>query len=282
MSKLKFVFISILILIVGICVGAFSQTARFFVLALLYSLGVFLLKQNPFQKKSTGILVFILPFILLIIPFEIYALFYKSYLGLPMFLGGILGISFTLIFAESNIKKIGYSLLLFVVFLGIISFYLPNYFVYIYEEKNKILENQLPNIVLHDESNNIVDIQSFRNKITVIDFWSTSCGVCIKKFPEFEELKNEYKNDSSIAFYSLNLPNKRDKNDVASEFTNEYSFSKLYGNFETADKLLIKKVPQCMIIDKNLKIRYIGFLNTDSRNLYNNFNSIIKNIKNEK
>lgn len=266
----------------GVCIGAFSQVARFFVLALLYSLGVFLLKQNPFQKKSTGILVFILPFLLLLIPFEIYALFYKNYLGLPVFLGGILGILFTLIFADSNIKKIGYSLLLFVVVLGIISFFLPTYYVYIKQKKNEIENTQLPNIVLFDETNKRVDLQSFKNKITVLDVWSSSCGICIRDFPEFEKLKNEFKNDSSITFYSLNLPNKRDKKDIVSKFTKDYSFSKLYGDSETGVELKINSVPKCIIIDKNLKIRYIGFFNTGSANLYYNFNSIIKNIKNEK
>ena len=277
-----FVALSILILVLGVCSGVFGQVLRFFVITILYCLGVFLLKHSPFQKKSTGILVYALPFLLLMIPTEIYSQLYKNYSGIPMFLGGVLGILFAIKLSNSSNKKIIYSLLIATFFIGIITYFLPNYYVYIKHKKNEIENTQLPNIVLYDETNKMVDLQSFKNKITVLDVWSSSCGVCIRDFPEFEKLKNEYKKDTAITFYSLNLPNKRDNRGFVSKFTSEYSFSKLYADNKVQEKLKIKSVPKCVIIDKNLKIRYIGFFNTGSTNLYYNFNSIIKTIKNDK
>ena len=46
-------------------------------------------------------------------------------------------------------------------------------------------------------------------------------------------------------------------------------------------KIRINGVPKIMILDRNLKIRYIGPLLRKKSNLYNNFYITVNNIKNE-
>jgi len=114
-----------------------------------------------------------------------------------------------------------------------------------------------------------------------LDIWNSSCGICIKKFPDFEKLKNEFSKDSSMVFYTLNLPMQRfleEKQDVE-KYTKPYSFGKLYADKSVQAQLNINAVPQYMIIDKNKKVRYLGTLNTGTFEFYNNFYSIIEKIK---
>jgi thiol-disulfide isomerase/thioredoxin len=49
-----------------------------------------------------------------------------------------------------------------------------------------------------------------KGKIVVFDFWSTSCGVCFREFPEYDRVYQKYRNRDDIAMYAVNLPFKRD------------------------------------------------------------------------
>ncbi|MDF0717995.1 TlpA disulfide reductase family protein [Muricauda sp. 334s03] len=49
------------------------------------------------------------------------------------------------------------------------------------------------------------DTIQFQNKITVLDFWNTSCKPCYEKFPYYEKISKKYQHPE-IAFYSVNVP----------------------------------------------------------------------------
>lgn len=282
LGKNTFVLLSLSILILGVCSGAFGQLYRFFIVTFLYLLGVFLLKYSPYKKRTTSILIYALPFFLLIGPAFLYTFSYKNFLNIPWFLGGLFGVVFAVKFSKYKTKTILFSLFVANVTLAIATYFLPNYYNYLGNKQNIVESKDLPRFIIYDESNKIVDKETFKGKITVIDVWASSCGVCIKKFPEFDKLKNEFKIDTTISFYSLNLPLKKDKREEVSKITKSFSFTKLYGSEQTKEKLKIELVPTYIILDKNSKIRYVGSFNTGSNEIYNNFYSIIKDLKNEK
>ncbi|GAA3780524.1 hypothetical protein GCM10022271_10990 [Corallibacter vietnamensis] len=122
-----------------------------------------------------------------------------------------------------------------------------------------------------------------QNKVLVLDFWTTSCGVCFKKFPEFEKLFKEYKNDTKIEFYSINVPTKRDEFTKTRELVNKlgYDFQTVYAKSknDVESKLKISGYPSFMIVKDNI-IQFDGYLNINPVVLvYNSKNELEKIVK---
>ncbi len=63
--------------------------------------------------------------------------------------------------------------------------------------------NILPSVVVETLEGNDVDLAQYRGKILVINWWSTSCGPCIKEMPELNRLKASYLEDSDIVFLAI-------------------------------------------------------------------------------
>ncbi len=76
------------------------------------------------------------------------------------------------------------------------------------EEKiNVVLEgNQSPNAEITAIDGSKVEIESFRGKLLVIDFWATWCSPCIKEAPFFKKIAEKHKN-SNVEFISISIDN---------------------------------------------------------------------------
>jgi len=176
----------------------------------------------------------------------------------------------------SSFKK---TAVIFILMIGILSYLLPNYYVYIRNKPNDVISKHVPELTLYDEAGKRFNLKDKTGKIIVLDLWNSSCGACIKAFPKFEALRNEFKNDTIIEFYSLNIPiRKVDEKERAKKFTDKYNFSKLYADINASKALNITAVPQYLIIDKNQNIAYIGGLYTETNVFYNNFYKLIKDL----
>jgi len=122
---------------------------------------------------------------------------------------------------------------------------------------------------------------NFDKEVTVIDLWSTSCGVCFRKFPEFEKLKQEFEGNDNIQFYSANVPLKNDTHEktLATIKRLNYDYETLFAEkFEMIrDSLGINGFPQLLII-KNDTIRYLGDMETDKTIVLTNTKDVIRNL----
>ncbi|MGY0407820.1 MAG: TlpA family protein disulfide reductase [Polaribacter sp.] len=126
------------------------------------------------------------------------------------------------------------------------------------------------------------DIKEKRGKVIVFDLWYSSCGICFKEFPEFEKLSKEYKNDSLVELYTLNLPLKRDSIASMKNMLKSYNFKKLYSSNLDSFKILNNRtVPKIIIVDKKGNVSYKGGLNTHKFAIYKRIRSLINNLKNE-
>lgn len=194
--------------------------------------------------------------------------------------------------------------------LGIIG--LVSWYFAIRDSKNKNLKNSIPFIVLlllstyvyanwlhgfsytiekdkfdssievFNQKGELIKLDKPQNKVIVLDFWSTNCAVCFKKFPEFESEFLKYKKDSMVELYSFYLPLKYDDVNDKEKLVEHYKFPKLHTlDLDAWKKLNIVGVPVMFIIDKNGVIRHKGSFNTKKFMIYNNFNSIIEKLKNE-
>ena len=59
-------------------------------------------------------------------------------------------------------------------------------------KSNKKDDVKLPNIVLYDQYGKKHNIEEYKGKVVVINFWATWCGYCVEEMPEFEKVYKEF------------------------------------------------------------------------------------------
>lgn len=104
-----------------------------------------------------------------------------------------------------------------------------------------------------------------KNKIIILDFWSTSCGICFSKFPDLEATYQKYKNFKNIEIYAVNFPLRNDNERKTMKILDSlgYNFPKLYAKSDAQieKRLKFNTFPHLIII-KNGKIRFDGMFET--------------------
>jgi thiol-disulfide isomerase/thioredoxin len=134
------------------------------------------------------------------------------------------------------------------------------------ENKNAQTDSDFPIVKFTDASKSIVTLN--KDKIIVLDFWTTSCAICFTKFPGLEETYLKYKNNPDVLIYAVNVPLRNDKFDETTTILKKlgYTFPKIYATSakQVEDSLKINAYPHLLII-KNGKIRFSGILETDKK-----------------
>lgn len=112
-----------------------------------------------------------------------------------------------------------------------------------------------------DEQKNFITKNNFQNKIVLLDFWHTSCGVCFQKFPQVQAAADKYKDASSVEIFAVNKPIEEDKPNQAFEMIKErgYSFHVVIAKDEDLpEKLGVKFYPTTLVINQMGRIVYKG------------------------
>ena len=185
-----------------------------------------------------------------------------------------------LAFLYFKYKKI--SILIFsVLIFSFVSFILfPNYFSFYYNhDSDKNIK--FPEMFFLNNKKEKIYLES--NKIIVLDFWTSTCGVCFQEFPIFESAYEKYKKYKNVKFYTVNVPLSIDKFEKTITILDSLGLrsSKLYATSskEIELKLKFNTFPHLLII-KNGQIRYDGFLeNKQSSYFYNIETQIDKLLK---
>jgi thiol-disulfide isomerase/thioredoxin len=112
-----------------------------------------------------------------------------------------------------------------------------------------------------DEQQNIVTDESFRNKIVLLDFWYTGCGVCFEKFPQVQAAYDRYKDDPSVAIFAVDEPIEEDTPGQAFQVIKDegYSFPVVIAKDEELPKKFgVKYYPTTFVIDRSGQIVFKG------------------------
>lgn len=119
----------------------------------------------------------------------------------------------------------------------------------------------IPNIAYNDPFGKALDINSFKGKYVLIDFWASWCGPCRKAIPEIKELYSKYK-DSGLEVLSVSV----DTDDAAwrkamSEENMPWPQVLSPDKNKTMASFMIIGIPTLYLIDREGKIveKYTGF-----------------------
>jgi thiol-disulfide isomerase/thioredoxin len=98
------------------------------------------------------------------------------------------------------------------------------------------------------------------NKIVLLDFWHTACGVCFEKFPRLQALRNKYRDDPKVLIFAVNKPIEDDKPGQAFRMIEErgYTFPvAIPKDEELPEKFGVRSYPATFIM-VNKKIVFYG------------------------
>jgi peroxiredoxin len=112
------------------------------------------------------------------------------------------------------------------------------------------------NLTIFTREGTKVDLSNLRGKIVLVHFWATWCPPCVDELPELNAFWQKYKNNPSIALYSVSEDPSWEAID---EFRKLHPFDlPLYRDpdAKTAHKFGSIKFPETYIADKKGKILY--------------------------
>lgn len=123
-----------------------------------------------------------------------------------------------------------------------------------------------------------------KDTLYVLDFWFSKCSPCYEKFEDFRSIKNIYKENRKIVFYSVGVPLKGENRNYIYKIADSINlnYQTIYINsMEVAKKnLKITSFPYVIILD-NGNVNYEGYPYTDKIILSNGItNQIDKALEN--
>ncbi|QUM85864.1 TlpA disulfide reductase family protein [Moritella sp. 28] len=124
--------------------------------------------------------------------------------------------------------------------------------------ENKV--SQAPTFVLPGINNTQVNLEDYRGKVVLVDFWASWCTPCIRSFPWMEEMVEKY-GEKGFVVIAINMDQ---ESILATKFLQRYP-NKLTIAFDpqgvVAEQYEIMGLPNSFILNKKGEIVYkhIGF-----------------------
>ncbi len=107
---------------------------------------------------------------------------------------------------------------------------------YYYRYSPKSIEINSLEIV--DLNGNSIDLDTYKNKPLVINFWATWCGTCIKEMPAFQKAQSELAGKVNFIYIS-----EEDNNTILNSIHNRNFKGNFYKTAQAFEKLGIRSWP---------------------------------------
>lgn len=185
------------------------------------------------------------------------------------------------VFMGSWARKQKLQFVYFAVLLAFVSVLVRPNLIHYFRNIDAFQNKKIPELAFYSLENEPIQ---FEDKVIVIDLWSTSCGVCFRKFPIFEKLKQDFETNDNIQFFSANVPLPNDTRDKTLKTIKQlnYDYETIFAEkFETIrDSLGINGFPYLLIV-KNDTIKYLGDMETEKKIVLTNTKNVIHQILEE-
>jgi thiol-disulfide isomerase/thioredoxin len=112
-----------------------------------------------------------------------------------------------------------------------------------------------------DEKGKVISRKDISNKIVLLDFWHTACGVCFQKFPKLQKVYEKYKSNPTVTILAVNTPLEEDKEGQAFQMIQErgYTFPVVIAKRDDLAKALdVKGYPTTFIVDPQGTVIFKG------------------------
>jgi len=255
---------SVLLLMIAPIGGYWGHNFKFAAAAVLYCLlTVVLLTRIANQNRFWVVFSIVLPVLLIYSPIH-FNRFSDTLLSLPSFIAHLIGISVGVLIVtigNTRVKIFIGSILL------VVSFWvaIEGYSMWLNKVNFGSFTGRVSKTVrpfkLYNIEGRVVSDTDFKNKLVVLDFWNTACGVCFEKFPKLENVSNRFQKNTAVDFYSVNIPLKRDSSGYAKRVWDSlpYTVHGLFTNNSQMEKHFgVRVYPTTLIIKNGINVIYQG------------------------
>ena len=114
------------------------------------------------------------------------------------------------------------------------------------------IDQSAPDFKLSDLNGNSVALNSMRGKVVLLDFWSSSCGPCIREMPMIEAIGEAHKPDLIVWGVSFDQPD-RDKKWLLQHQRTQPTLSD--ADFVVSDLYKVPGIPALVLIGMDGKVK---------------------------
>ena len=133
--------------------------------------------------------------------------------------------------------------------------------------RSRLVKEKIADFSLKDLEGKTVTLSSLKGSIVIIDYWSTTCGPCLRAFPGLNAAVLKYKNRQDIVFLFINEhpdPYEKRKQDLQAFMkAKKYQFRVLldendasHPNGRVAKTQKVKALPSKFVIDREGYLRF--------------------------
>ncbi|MFZ2197341.1 MAG: TlpA disulfide reductase family protein [Thermodesulfovibrionales bacterium] len=123
--------------------------------------------------------------------------------------------------------------------------------------------NRAPSFLLKDVRGNNVSLSDFKDKVVVMDFWTTWCSWCKETTEELEKLHNKYK-DRDVVFLGISMDSGSNAEKKVMNFAEKHdlTYLMLVDDGSASKSYQVNKLPTTYILDRDhiIKQIYPGYL----------------------
>lgn len=259
LSKIQFVCLNVVLLITLIGSGGFLPVIYKLLLTciLFFFAAWYLLKKTPFSKNISFVIIF-LP-VLFIYGFGyIYGLVYdEAYLGKPFFWTYL--VLAIILYVKDSYQFSKLKLIAFYVVFCLISAGITHYTT-VENRAKKIEYSAFDQVKFRDKEGNQYSFDSFKGKLTILEFWSVVCVNCPESMTKVQNFAEQYKNDERIDFYLVNVELKENDRRLK-KIEDQYHLKKLYIEKDKFEELNIQATPGMIVLNPEGEIVFAGYPN---------------------
>lgn len=119
-----------------------------------------------------------------------------------------------------------------------------------------------PPFTFYDEQGRAVTRESLKGRTVVLDFWTTSCAVCYRKFPDLQKVRDRFRHRTDVTVLAVHLREQQEMSDYPRRFfaASAFDFARVW-TVETRRMMSqfgFPTVPTVVVIDPAGKVVFRG------------------------